>query len=107
MAVISYLVKAQAELSREQLEVILADATTVLRETYMTIAEQLEEQGIQKGMQQGMQQGMRQTLMNQIRLKFGTVSDEASQRITAASAPELDVWIARVLTADNESELFR
>jgi hypothetical protein len=103
MAVISYLMRAQAELSREQLEIILAEATPVVRETYMTLSDQLEQQGMKKGMQQG----MRQALMNLIRLKFGTVSDEASQRITAASAPELDVWIARVLTAENESELFR
>lgn len=107
IAVISYLMRAKAELSREQIETIVSEATPEAKDTFMTLAEQLEQQGLQKGLQQGMQQGMRQTLTNLVQLKFGGVSEEAVHRISEAGSDDLTLWVARVLTAEAEDEVFR
>lgn len=106
IAVISYLMRAKAELSREQIETIVSAAAPEAKETYMTLAEQLTREGMQQGIEKGVLHGMRQTLINQLQLKFGGVSEEVALRVTDATSDELNRWICLVLTAETVDEVF-
>lgn len=55
--------------------------------------------------QTGRAEGERALLVRQMRRKFGTVSDEAVQKINQASIADLELWGERVLTAASESDV--
>ena len=55
----------------------------------------------QEGEQKGQHQGIEGTLRKQITLKFGELPAWADERLTQASDAQLDVWVARILTADS------
>lgn len=73
---------------------------------YLSTMERMAiEKGLQTGMQQGMQQGRlegkRQLLARQLTRRFGELPPWASERLHAASEPDLDAWTDRVLSADS------
>ena len=59
------------------------------------------QEGEQKGRQEGQHQGIEGTLRKQITLKFGGLPAWADERLTQATDAQLDVWVARILTADS------
>jgi hypothetical protein len=59
------------------------------------------QEGEQKGQQKGQHQGIEGTLRKLITLKFGELPAWADERLTQASDAQLDVWVARILTADS------
>ena len=66
------------------------------------IAEGMEqgiEQGIEKGIEKDIEKGERAVLRKQLRLKFGPLPDSVLAKLDAATAPELERWAERVLTA--------
>src|SRR6185369_6997555 len=77
----------------EELDALLArsqdEEVRVMRARKLSWAEQIftegreegEEIGVQKGVEQGMEQGVRQTLLRQLRLRFGPLSDEVKRRV--------------------------
>ena len=66
------------------------------------------EQGLERGLEQGMQQGRiageRAVLERLLRRRFGTLSAAVAERLTKASAAELEVWADRVLDAESIEE---
>jgi predicted transposase YdaD len=76
------------------------------------------QQGIQQGMQQGIQQGMLEgrlegklegqagVLAKQLKLRFGSLPLEVVERLSCATAEELDGWVEAVLTAPSLSAVF-
>ncbi len=74
------------------------------KEAVVTPGQRLIEQGVQQGLQQGLQQGElegeRKLLLRQLRQRFGDVLDpEMEQRVAKATAPEIEAWALRVLSA--------
>jgi len=63
--------------------------------------EQGEALGIAKGSAEGRIEGEIKSLMLLLELKFGTVPDEARERIENATLEQLDRWLERVLEAEN------
>jgi len=64
------------------------------------LAENLE-QWIERERQKCRQEGQEGTLRKLITLKFGELPTWADERLTQASDAQLDVWVARILTADS------
>lgn len=60
-----------------------------------------EQKGRQEGRQEGQHQGIAGTLRKLITLKFGELPPWADARLSQASDAQLDVWVARILTADS------
>jgi hypothetical protein len=91
-------ITAVAELTAEQLTEKVLEAAPEVRDTIMTIAEQLEAKGRAKG-----QQGF---LLRQLTLKFGELTDTARNRVTQASEDELNRWTERILSAASIEQVF-
>jgi len=63
-------------------------------------------QGQQEGRIQGQQEGQRLLLGRQLRLKFGPLPAEASERLEKASLRQLESWAGRLLTATSLEEIW-
>jgi hypothetical protein len=60
----------------------------------------------EEGREEGALQQARSTLTRLLQLKFGDVPESARARVAAASQSELDLWLERVLTAENVEAVF-
>ena len=71
------------------------------------IREEGREEGRQEGREEGREEGRQEAaaaiLAKLLQLKFGTSADE---RLSEASAQELELWSARILTAESLDEVF-
>ena len=67
----------------------------------VSFLKEARQEGRQEGLQEGQHQGIEGTLRKQITLKFGELPAWADERLTQASDAQLDVWVARILTADS------
>ena len=82
--------------------------------TVAGLIQRAREEGTQQGMQQGMQDGMRlgrvegerTVLERQLRRRFGPLSPEGAERLSAASADELEAWTDNVLDAETLEDVF-
>jgi hypothetical protein len=68
--------------------------------------EQGVQQGLEQGIQQGLERGVQQTLLKLLRLRFDNLPPSVEQRISHASAEEVDRWTERVLFARSLDGLF-
>lgn len=79
-----------------------------LTEEFVTLAEQLREEGLRKGLKKGRVEGRVEgraaTLLTLLQAKFGRVSARTSARVKAADEATLDRWTVRVLTATTIAE---
>ena len=64
------------------------------------------EQGMRDGLEQGRVEGERTVLERQIRRRFGLLSPEVDERLSAASADELETWADNVLDAETLEDVF-
>ena len=68
------------------------------------------DEGMQQGMQQGMQEGRiegeRAVLERQLRRRFGLLSPEVAERLSQASAADLETWVETVLDAETLGDVF-
>jgi flagellar biosynthesis/type III secretory pathway protein FliH len=84
------------------------------KEKFMTAADEWMLEGMEKGMEKGLAKGREEgeraalaaVVLVQARLRFRDVPAEAVARIEAASKPELERWIERILTAETLDDLF-
>jgi predicted transposase YdaD len=84
------------------------------KETFMTAAQEWflegKEEGRIEGKEEGLEAGERRalasTLTRQVRLRFRDIPPEAIARIEAATKPELERWLERILTAETLDDLF-
>ena len=88
------------------------------KETFMTAAQEWMLEGLEKGREEGLKQGLEKgrqegaraalasMLLMQIRLRFRDVPSDVTARIEAATKPELERWIQRILTAETVDDLF-
>jgi hypothetical protein len=72
------------------------------KESFMTGAQELIQEGLEKGRQEGRLEGEHAALaavvLRQARLRFHEVPPETAARISAASTAELERWIEGILT---------
>jgi predicted transposase/invertase (TIGR01784 family) len=64
------------------------------------------QEGRQDGMQQGMQQEAAKTLLKILNKRFGSVPQEAKEKINAATSSQLEVWIDASLDAASVQQVF-
>ena len=64
------------------------------------------QQGMRDGLEQGRVEGERTVLERQIRRRFGPLSPEGAERLSAASADELEAWADNVLDAETLEDVF-
>jgi hypothetical protein len=62
--------------------------------------------GRQEGRQEGLHEGLTRALALHLRLRFGTVPDDFTERAQAADPAQLEQWIEQVLTADTAQAVF-
>lgn len=86
----------------EDVVVALQNAPTEVRDTAMTLAEKLRQQG----RIEGRLEGRLESLLNLLRIKFGTVSPEVEARVRAADEAALETWTAAVLNATSLEDVF-
>jgi uncharacterized protein YaiL (DUF2058 family) len=70
---------------------------------YVTSFEQI---GIDKGMQAGMQAGEAIALQKLLTKRFGVIPADILNKITTASAVQIDAWLDRVLDAPSLDRVF-
>ncbi len=64
------------------------------------------DEGRKKGLDEGLKKGRGEMLLRQLRRKFGEVSANAAERVSAAGIDQLDEWGERVLDAESLDEVF-
>ena len=69
------------------------------------IAINYEQQLIERGRGEGREEGAMRLLLKLVRLKFGEIGEEHAQRLSTASASELERWSEAILTAETLDEL--
>ena len=78
------------------------------------VIERARDEGMRQGMRQGMQQGMRQgrvegeraVLERLLRRRFGLLPPEVAERLSQASAADLETWAENVLDAETIDDVF-
>jgi hypothetical protein len=96
---IEMLRSTRARAGRVEEEIVM----TVVR-TYEEIMGEATERGRQEGLLEGERRGQGRTVLKQLQLRFGPLSDETVRAVEAASVEELDRISARVLTATTVRE---
>ena len=78
--------------------------------TMAGVISRAREEGMQQGMEQGMDQGRvegeRALLERQLRRRFGMLSPEVTERLSQASAADLESWADNVLDAPTLDDVF-
>ena len=82
--------------------------------TMAGVIERARDEGMRQGMRQGMQQGMRQgrvegeraVLERLLRRRFGLLPPEVAERLSQASAADLETWAENVLDAETIDDVF-
>ncbi|WP_278386135.1 Rpn family recombination-promoting nuclease/putative transposase [Stutzerimonas kunmingensis] len=120
----------RAVLLRQSKNTLALPKVRDLKELKMTLADrfdqwaqQHEQKGMQAGMQAGLQAGMQKgieqgiekgiekgealVLQKLLIKRFGPLPADLSAQIGAATAAQIDVWVDRVLDAQNLDEVFR
>jgi flagellar biosynthesis/type III secretory pathway protein FliH len=64
------------------------------------------EAGREEGLEAGREEGRRQILAQQIRHRFGELSEAHSARLASAGVETLGLWAERILTASSMEDLF-
>ena len=92
----------RAELERRMLTALGPEA----KEAFVTLGEQLIEQGRQEGRQEGRQQGQRAILLKLLRFRFGVIPESTRARLEVASESELERWSECVVDASGLADVF-
>ena len=75
-------------------------------ETMAGIVQTARDEGIEQGMRRGRVDGERALLQRQLLRRFGSLTAEVSERVSAASAADLEAWGDKVLDADTLDDVF-
>lgn len=81
-------------------------AKRAVMNTLEKFIERHRQEGLEKGLALGITRGKRATLLDQLELKFGALSQAQLDLVQQAPATELDGYLARVLTADSLDAVF-
>ncbi|MDR2450488.1 MAG: DUF4351 domain-containing protein, partial [Candidatus Accumulibacter sp.] len=84
----------------------LLEADTMLAERIESWFEEATRKGLQQGMEAGLLKGQAGILAKQLKLRFGPLPAEMVERLSHATADELDAWAEAVLTAPSLSAVF-
>ena len=66
-----------------------------------------KREGRKEGRQEGLIEGQQNTILKQLRVRFGSLSEEQEALVRAASAEQLDRWAEQIFAVDSIDELFR
>lgn len=103
---ITYILKIQAEASREVAEALKPALNANALEVAVTAVNQIHAEGREQGRKEGVLEGERRVLLRQLRRKFGTLPADSEQRIAEAKQSELELWAERVLEAESLEGVF-
>ena len=74
--------------------------------TMAGVIQRARDEGMQQGMQQGRVEGERVVLERQLRRRFGLLPPEVAERLSEASATDLETWAENVLDAQALDDVF-
>ena len=74
--------------------------------TMAGVIERARDEGMQQGMRQGRVEGERTVLERLLRRRFGLLSPAVAERLSQASASELETWAENVLDAETLGDVF-
>ncbi|MEX1367316.1 MAG: Rpn family recombination-promoting nuclease/putative transposase [Nannocystaceae bacterium] len=94
------------ELSRDPVTRRLARDREDARKLYLMDLAVSEANGEAKGKIEGKTEGKAEVLLELLQLRFGSVPEATRAKVDDAKLPQLDVWVARVLTAKTLEEVF-
>ena len=63
-------------------------------------------EGTQHGLREGIQRGMRDGLERQLRRRFGRLPSEVDERLSGASAEDIEAWFDNALDAETLGDVF-
>ncbi|MCB9662073.1 MAG: Rpn family recombination-promoting nuclease/putative transposase [Sandaracinaceae bacterium] len=108
-ALLRYILLAAGEQSVEDVRRAILIHVPTAEGPLASAGEQLIQQGREQGLQQGLERGslaaLRATLRKQLSARFGSLHVALEARIDAATAPQLDQMLVRVLTATSADEV--
>jgi hypothetical protein len=100
---IRYILEVNPEVTPGELQGLVAKTVgSDAEEAVVNAVEKLMEQG----RAQGHAQGARQLLLKQLAARFGALPGDTAAQIEGASAPELEAWGLRMLSATSLAEVF-
>ncbi len=67
------------------------------KEDLMSLAERLQQEAREEGLQLGRQE----TLLKVLRVRFGSLPEDAVAKVHAAGLAELDAWLERIFSASS------
>ncbi len=113
-----YILEVNEHATAEQLQLVLERGLgPEAQETFMTLAQQLREQGREQGLAQGREQGLAQgreqreqasraLLLRLMQQRFGAALEpHHEQRLHSATLEQVEAWLQRILTAASPAEL--
>ena len=74
--------------------------------TMAGVIERARDEGMQQGMRQGRVEGERAVLERLLRRRFGLLSTAVAERLSQASASDLETWAENVLDAETLDDVF-
>ncbi|HEX6811182.1 MAG TPA: DUF4351 domain-containing protein, partial [Planctomycetota bacterium] len=95
-----------SDVTEEQLQMAFANNLNQPEGTRMTTGQKLRLEGRMQGRAEGRAEGQANVLLRQLTRRFGPLPTEVTQRVQAATQPELDLWIDRILDAKNLADVF-
>ncbi len=98
---LSYIMKVVPGAEPKDLIEAVESSTPLVKETAMTIAEKLLQQGRLEGERRGERRGERKIFLQLLQLKFGALAADVEARVQAADKPTLQAWTASILTASS------
>ena len=70
------------------------------------VIERARDEGIRQGIRQGRVEGERAVLERLLRRRFGLLAPEVAERLSQASARDLEAWAESVLDAETLDDIF-
>jgi hypothetical protein len=116
--VFRYLVQVLGEGGREVIDVLAESADEAVKEAYVTLYDEILEEGRKRGREEGLhlgreeglhlgrEEGRRALVLKQLTLKFGPPSEATRRRVDLATAAELEAWAERILGATELEEVW-
>ncbi len=103
-----YILEVNERTTPDELQILLErELGPGTKETIMTAAQRLREEGRQEGRLEGREQASRAILLRLVQRRFGpTLDPQLEQRLLSASSEQAEAWSLRVLTAASLAELF-
>ena len=115
LTILNYSIKSAKNLNRENFfETVKEGLSEKLGDEFMTVAEQLIQEGLLKGKHEGLHEGLHRgflqgghaVLLHQLKRKFEFVPNHIQDRINQANEKQIYAWSENLIDAKTVDEVF-